>query len=184
MQAYLRMRTDHPNPEAGYAEAVVLFRDYAAEFGLEFSTVDIISGHPVILIKWAGSDPTLPSIVLNSHSDVVPVVAESWTTNPWGGDIIGDKIYGRGAQDMKSVTIQHLEAVARLKTSGYRPLRNVYVLIVPDEEQGGVRGMKLLLGHAFFAQVNPAVVIDEGLASTDDKYSVFYAEVRPLLWLS
>lgn len=56
------------------------------------------------------------------------------------------------------------------------------MLIVPDEEVGGIRGMKLLLGHSFFRDVNPGVVIDEGLASTDSKYSVFYAEVRAAGW--
>lgn len=82
---------------------------------------------------------------------------------------------------MKSVTIQHIEAIARLKATGYVPRRNVFVLIVPDEELGGVRGMKLLLGNAFFKDVNPGVVIDEGLASTDSRYSVFYAEVSEAL---
>ena len=178
LQDYLRMRTDHPSPEAGYAEAVALFRTYAVEIGLEFSSTDLVPGHPIILMKWSGSEPSLPSVVLNSHSDVVPAVVGSWTKEPYGGAVEDGKIYGRGAQDMKSVTIQHVEAIARLKATGYVPRRNVFVLIVPDEEQGGVRGMKLLLGHAFFKDVNPGVVIDEGLASTDSKYSVFYAEVH------
>lgn len=181
-QEYLRMRTDHPAPEAGYIDATALFKTYSVEFGLEFSTVDLVPGHPVCILKWAGSEPLLPSIVLNSHSDVVPVVATSWTKDPWGGNIDDGKVYGRGAQDMKSVTIQHIEAVGRLKVSGFIPRRSIFILIVPDEEQGGVRGMKLLLGHAIFASINPGVVIDEGLASTDDRYSVFYGE-RKIWWI-
>jgi aminoacylase len=173
-QAYLRMRTDHPHPEAGYVEAAQLFKQYAEEIGLEFSVFDLVAGHPCCILKWEGSEPSLPSVVLNSHSDVVPVDEHSWTKRPWGGDIVGGNVYGRGAQDMKSVTIQHIEAVARLKASGFVPRRSVYIVVVPDEEQGGVRGMKLLLGHSVFASMNPGVVIDEGLASTDDRYCVFY----------
>ncbi|MDG1408614.1 MAG: M20/M25/M40 family metallo-hydrolase, partial [Octadecabacter sp.] len=36
----------------------------------------------------------------NSHTDVVEV-GNGWTTDPFGGDLIDGKIYGRGACDMK-----------------------------------------------------------------------------------
>ena len=51
--------------------------------------------------------------------DVVPVDADKWTKAPWGGEVIDGNIYGRGAQDMKSVSIQYLEALSQLKSSGY-----------------------------------------------------------------
>ncbi|TYZ56879.1 hypothetical protein PybrP1_007100, partial [[Pythium] brassicae (nom. inval.)] len=38
------------------------------------------------------------------------------------------RIYGRGTQDMKSVSIQYIEAVHRLKASGFVPKRNVHLL--------------------------------------------------------
>lgn len=75
---------------------------------------------------------------------------------------------------MKSVGSQYLEAVARLASSGYRPLRTVHLAWVPDEEVGGGRGMKLLLGHEIMQRLNPAVALDEGLASPSDRFSVFY----------
>jgi aminoacylase len=93
-QAYLRMRTDHPSPEVGYPEAVALFRQCSEDIGLDFSTVDIVPGHPIVLLKWTGTEPSLPSVVLNSHSDVVPAVTESWTKDPYGGIIENGNIYG------------------------------------------------------------------------------------------
>lgn len=30
-------------------------------------------GHPIVVITWLGQKPELPSILLNSHTDVVPV---------------------------------------------------------------------------------------------------------------
>ena len=69
-QAYLRMRTDHPSPEAGYLEAASMFKDIAAEIGLQFFSTELFPQHPIVLLKWAGLEPTLPSVVLNSHSDV------------------------------------------------------------------------------------------------------------------
>ncbi|MHC1684325.1 MAG: YgeY family selenium metabolism-linked hydrolase [Clostridiaceae bacterium] len=42
------------------------------------------------------------SILFDAHIDTVPVPDErQWSHNPFGGDIVGSKIYGRGASDMK-----------------------------------------------------------------------------------
>ncbi len=55
-----------------------------------------------------------------------------WTHNPFEAfkDDTG-KIYARGSQDMKSVGVQHLEAVRRLKSSGFIPKRTVHITFVP-----------------------------------------------------
>jgi len=172
----------HPDPCAGYEEAANLFKEYATDIGLTYERLDLAPGHPVLILAMEGSRPELPSIVLNSHMDVVPVEADKWTVDPWAGAVVDGKVYGRGTQDMKSVGIQYLEALARLRRSGYRPTRTVYVLFVPDEEVGGGRGMKLLLGHAIMKRMNPALVLDEGLASPTDSFSVFYGE-RKIWWI-
>lgn len=78
-------------------------------------------------MTWEGSEPALPSLLLNSHTDVVPVFPECWKHDPFAAvkEDNGD-IYGRGTQDMKSVGIQHLEAVRILKESGARLKRTVH----------------------------------------------------------
>ncbi|OWY91208.1 ACY1-like metalloprotease, partial [Phytophthora megakarya] len=95
---------------------------------------------------WKGEDPTLPGIILNSHYDVVPAVAEHWEFDPFDAKVLDDgRIYGRGTQDMKSVCIQYVEAVHTLMASGFKPTRNIYLLFVPDEEIGGAQGMETFL---------------------------------------
>jgi acetylornithine deacetylase len=43
------------------------------------------------------------SLILNGHIDVVsPEPISAWTHDPWGAEIVGDRMYGRGAYDMKS----------------------------------------------------------------------------------
>ena len=118
---YLRFRTVHPEPTDGYEKTHAFLQQIAEEHGLEYRRLDLLAGHPTILLKWEGKDPTLTSIVLNSHMDVVPAEVGKWTKDPWAADIIDGKIYGRGTQDMKSVGIQYLEAVVRLKEAGYKP---------------------------------------------------------------
>lgn len=65
--------------------------------------------------------------------DVVPVFAEQWTHPPFGAEIDGDgKIFARGTQDMKSVAVQYLSAIKRLKESGTQQLkRTIYITFVP-----------------------------------------------------
>src|SRR5690606_15617768 len=42
------------------------------------------------------------SIAVSGHIDVVPIEPVShWTREPWGGTVEGDRLYGRGALDMK-----------------------------------------------------------------------------------
>ena len=73
------------------------------------------SPKPVVVAKWTGSDSSAPALLLNSHYDVVPTMAEHWTKPTFAGhieDVDGEtRIYGRGTQDMKLVCIQYLVAV-------------------------------------------------------------------------
>ena len=66
-------------------------------------------------------------MLLNSHTDVVPVFEEFWTHDPFAA-VMDDKgdIYARGSQDMKCVTIQHIEAVRRLINRGERYARTIH----------------------------------------------------------
>lgn len=87
---------------------------------------------PVIILSWIGSRPELPSIVLNSHMDVVPIVEQFWTHPPFGAHIdeLG-RIYARGSQDMKCVPIQQLTAIRALKATNYSPKRTVHMTFIP-----------------------------------------------------
>lgn len=83
-------------------------------------------------MTWLGIDNSLPSILLNSHMDVVPVFEQHWTHPPFAAEIDENgNIYGRGTQDMKSVGMQYLEAIKVLKDQGIRLKRTVHVVYVP-----------------------------------------------------
>lgn len=89
---------------------------------------------PIAVITWLGTDPSLPSIILNSHMDVVPVYAEQWTHPPFGAEMDeSGRIFARGTQDMKSVGAQYLGAINALKTKGVRLKRTIHVTFVPGK---------------------------------------------------
>ncbi|OCT85693.1 hypothetical protein XELAEV_18023864mg [Xenopus laevis] len=172
---YLRIQTVQPDPD--YDGALNFLNQVAEDIGMESKRVELSSGLVALILTWRGTEPQLRSVILNSHIDVVPVFEESWTYPPFSAhkDKSGN-IYARGAQDMKCVTIQYLEAVRRLKSEGRHFPRTIHLTLVPDEELGGHTGMELFVQHPEFQALNPGITLDEGLANPSEEFSVFYGE--------
>ncbi len=166
--------------------------------GCIINEVEEVKDRPVVIVTLPGSHSSLssngdsnnklPSIVLNSHYDVVPAFLDKWTVDPWAGyeDTTNGRIYGRGTQDMKCVLIQYILAAEKIfKKTGKYFLRDVYLQFVPDEEIGGKDGMQAFLTSDFFNKVmRPvALYLDEGLANAESgKVNIFYGERAPL-WI-
>lgn len=133
---------------------------------------------PVVLMTWKGTEPELSSILLNSHMDVVPVDEARWTHPPFAAHIDEDgKIFARGAQDDKSSGMQYLAAIRALKRDGVQQLkRTVHVSFVPDEEIGGLAGMKAFVQSDIFKGLNVGFGLDESCACPFNKVLVFHAE--------
>jgi len=160
-QQYLQINTAQPTPQ--YQQSADFLISQAKFIGLESQSIEFVQNKPLILLKWPGSDPTLPSILLNSHTDVVPVEHHKWTHHPFGAHVDSHgNIFARGSQDMKCVGMQYLEAIRRLKSSGYVPLRSVYLSFVPDEEIGGHDGAAKFADSDIFNSMNVGIVLDEG----------------------
>ena len=81
-----------------------------------------------------------PPIVLLSHIDVVPVDPESWSHDPFGGELIDGEIWGRGAVDMKDMVAMELSVMLALAGSDEARRRDVIFAAVADEEAGGLFG--------------------------------------------
>jgi len=112
--------------------AIIFLQKIIEEIGLEQRVIRPDEKRPILVATWLGKEPNLPSILLNSHTDVVPVYADQWKHDPFGAhkDEQG-RIYGRGTQDMKCVTIQYLEAIRRLKKRGITNKRTIHLTFLP-----------------------------------------------------
>lgn len=96
-QEYLRINTAQPNPN--YYVAADFILSQAKSLSLESQTIEFVKNKPLILIKWPGKNPNLPSVLLNSHTDVVPVESQKWIHDPFGAHIDSQgNIYARGSQ--------------------------------------------------------------------------------------
>lgn len=180
-QQYLQIDTAHPNPH--YQQVADFLLSQAKSIGLQSQSIEFVKGKPFVLLNWPGSNPTLPSILLYSHTDVVPIEQHKWDYPGFGAHLDSHgNIYARGAQDMKCVGMQYLEAIRRLKASGFQPLRSIYLAFSPDEEIGGHDGAEKFADSDIFNTLNVGIVLDEGLASPTENYRAFYAERSPW-WL-
>uniref|UniRef100_A0AAX7V4V5 N-acyl-aliphatic-L-amino acid amidohydrolase n=1 Tax=Astatotilapia calliptera TaxID=8154 RepID=A0AAX7V4V5_ASTCA len=175
---YLRLRTVHPEPD--YDAALRFLDRIAEELELPLKKIEVFPGRVISIMTWEGTNPTLKSILLNSHTDVVPVYQEHWKYDAFSAfkDAEGN-IYARGSQDMKCVTIQYIQAVRRLKARGWKPTRTLHLMFVPDEEVGGYKGMETFVKQPEFHKLNIGFALDEGLANPTDAFTVFYGERNP-----
>ena len=68
------------------------------------------------------------------HTDVVPPGPESeWTVPPFSGEIIDNKIYGRGAADMKGGVACFISALKEFLSENKDPFFNIMVLLNSNE---------------------------------------------------
>ncbi|MBN9078967.1 MAG: succinyl-diaminopimelate desuccinylase [Rhizobiales bacterium 65-79] len=88
-------------------------------------------------------------LMFAGHTDVVPPGEETaWTHPPFGGEIDGGFLYGRGAVDMKGGIACFVAAVARHIAEHGRPKGSISLLITGDEEGPAINGTAKLLDWA------------------------------------
>ena len=85
-----------------------------------------------------------PTIALNAHGDVVPP-GEGWTRDPYGGEVVDGKLYGRAAAVSKSDFATYTFALRALDSLGRAPRGSVELHFTYDEEFGGELGPGWLL---------------------------------------
>jgi hypothetical protein len=81
LQEYLRIQTVHPDPDYTLVSDFLLSQ--ATSVGLEARSWEFVKEKPVILLSWNGTHPSVPSLLLNSHTDVVPAQKEKWIYHPF-----------------------------------------------------------------------------------------------------
>jgi succinyl-diaminopimelate desuccinylase len=90
-----------------------------------------------------------PHLMFAGHTDVVPVGDEgAWTHPPFGAEIAGGELFGRGAVDMKGGIACFAAAIARNIEKNGAPKGSVSFLITGDEEGPSINGTIKLLEWA------------------------------------
>lgn len=97
--------------------------------------LEVVAGAGLMFF-WQGSRPQLNPIAFIAHQDVVPANESDWVHPPFSGTIADEVVWGRGALDMKGHMMALLEAAEYLLAKGFRPMRDIYLLLTCNEEIG------------------------------------------------
>jgi acetylornithine deacetylase len=93
------------------------------------------------------------SILLNGHLDVVDAEpTQAWRHGPWDAAVSGDRLYGRGAADMKGGIASAISAVRALRSSGTVLAGDVIIELVVGEEEA--------MGNAVLSSVDRGISAD------------------------
>ncbi|HEV2389009.1 MAG TPA: acetylornithine deacetylase/succinyl-diaminopimelate desuccinylase family protein [Candidatus Acidoferrales bacterium] len=145
----IRLPTVNP-PGENYADCARFLGAKLEEFAYEVQYVpaegrpEHTSRHPRInVVARRPGRSARPLLHFDGHFDVVPV-GEGWTRDPFGGERVEGRIYGRGSADQKSGLAASFFAVEAIRREGIRLAGTVEQSGVVDEESGGFAGMAYL----------------------------------------
>jgi len=149
--------------ESGHeSRSVDTLRQYLEGPGLDIETYEPSPGRQSLAARIQGTDPDASSLLLMGHTDVVPVNADRWRHDPFGGDVIDGEVWGRGAVDMLNLTASMATAVRDLARGGFRPKGTLTYLAVADEEALGTWGAQHLVEHETDAMRADYVITESG----------------------
>ncbi len=150
----------------GEAAAAERVRAELAAIGLRPQVAEVAPGRPNVVARLDSGRPG-PVLLLEAHTDVVSEGdPATWSHDPFGAELAGGRIYGRGACDTKENLAAALCALAALRAAG-RPRRGAVAFVSPVDEEGLMLGIKAFIRGGGAAGVTGAVACEpvDGLAT-------------------
>ena len=145
------LKIDTTNPPGNETRAANFFAELCKREGIEHQVFEPFPGRGTLWARLKGNGSQRPIVLLN-HTDVVPHSPEFWSVTAFSGQIKDGFIYGRGAQDMKSVGMAQFMVMVAMKRAKVPLKRDIIFLATADEEAGG------LLGAGWFAKHHPELL--------------------------
>lgn len=150
---------DPGREEANEEKAAAFIADFLIREGFEVHTEEVVPGRPNVIayLRGAGSGKT---ILFEGHTDVVTAGdLNQWKHDPFGAEIVGDRIYGRGACDTKGNVAAAIYAAKAVKDSGEAFKGNI-LLCIPCDEEGMMLGIKHFIKQGWADNVDAAVICE------------------------
>jgi len=167
-------------PDKGELDAAKVISAEFAQVGID-CRIDTWDSNRANLIARIASDGSRPGLLFACHLDVVEPGETVWTHPPFEAAETGDRIYGRGAVDMKGGTAAVAAAIKRIIESGTKLRGDIVFLAAAGEEVDSCGAIRFAADRGGLGELAPkgfaGVVIPE---PTD--FDVVSAH-RGMLWL-
>jgi acetylornithine deacetylase/succinyl-diaminopimelate desuccinylase family protein len=164
-RALIGARSENPGGTEDEAAGVAV--EILEQLGAGTAVVRSDAGRPSVIGR-LGTEGTV-SLAWNGHLDTVPAGSpDTWSHPPFAGEVDGDRLFGRGACDMKGPIAAALAAAAALGRAGVELGGGLVFHLAADEELAGTHGTKVLCERGLLDQ-DAAIVgepseLDLGLA--------------------
>ena len=144
--------------------AAEYWRKMLREAGCNRSDLYETAGNPIVYGEKL-VDPSLPTILVYGHYDVMPVdPVELWESQPFKPEVRNGKIYARGADDDKGQAFMHAKAFELMVRTGTLPC-NVKFMIEGEEEVGSANLAPFCLQYKEMLRSDIILVSDTGMIS-------------------
>ena len=135
-------------PEHGSVAAARLVAERFLAAGWPAADVEVAGGTPThqnVVVRWRATSPTAKPVLFMSHLDVVDAKREDWDSDPFAVREADGYLYGRGVLDDKSAVAAWTVGLISLRREGWRPSRDIVLVLTADEETAANDGVDWLL---------------------------------------
>jgi succinyl-diaminopimelate desuccinylase len=163
------------DPEAGTSEQAVAetVARWADREGFQVSLEHVAPTRPNVVIRWQFG-PGGRTLMFEGHTDVVtPGDLSDWNYDPFGAQIVGRRMYGRGTNDTKGNLAAMLIAMKTLKRSGVA-LSGAAVGGVLCDEEDQMLGVRHFIDKGHADAVTAAVICEpeDGMICVSQKGAI------------
>lgn len=180
------VQLDTTNPPGNELAAARFLAAVLARDGIEATLYESAPGRANLYARLKG-DGTHKALMLVHHMDVVPAAREEWSVAPFAAALRDGYVWGRGTLDNKGPGVMELLSFVMLKRLALPLTRDVVLLAVADEEQGGGKGARAMVADHFDVLKDVEFALNEGgaMLKFEDGHSlnaIEFAQKVPL-WL-
>lgn len=146
--------------------AAEYLRDQILKAGADRAQVMPTEGNPVVYAEKI-INPAKKTVLVYGHYDVMPVdPLELWKTQPFEPQVIGDRLYARGANDDKGQSFMHVKAFEYLVHENLLPC-NVKFMLEGEEEIGSPSLEKWCADNKAMLKADVILVSDTSMIAPD-----------------
>ena len=161
------IRIDTTNPPGNETRVAEYLKQVATANGISCELVGDNASRLNFIARIPATSRGARPLLLMAHSDVVPADRTQWSVDPFSAMLKEGFIYGRGAQDDKSLLAAELAVLVELKRRSAKLARDVILLSEADEEAGST-GIQWLIRNAY-KKIDAEFALNEGGMALDTK---------------
>ena len=148
------IRINTINPPGNEAEAVRLIAPLLQDAGFRLQEIPYGPNRSSLIASIGPADR--PGVILSGHLDTVPLGKQPWTVPPFSAATIDNRLFGRGATDMKSGVAVLVASALHFADRVTRPL----TLILSADEEVGCAGVAQIVRESKLPQATIVLVAE------------------------